>query len=37
VEALLEATYPRIARWNELGRALCAGFLAAAEGLRAAA
>ena len=36
-DALLEATRPRIARWNELGRSLCAGFLAAAEGLRAAA
>jgi GMP synthase (glutamine-hydrolysing) len=36
-EALLEATYPRIERWNELGRGLCAGFLATAEDLRAAA
>ena len=36
-EALLEATRPRIERWNELGQGLCAGFLAAAEGLRAAA
>jgi GMP synthase (glutamine-hydrolysing) len=35
--ALLEATRPRIERWNELGQGLCAGFLAAAEGLRAAA
>jgi GMP synthase (glutamine-hydrolysing) len=36
-EALLEATYPRIERWNALGRSLCAGFLDVAEGLRAAA
>jgi GMP synthase (glutamine-hydrolysing) len=36
-DALLEATRPRIERWNELGRTLCAEFLAAAEGLRAAA
>jgi GMP synthase (glutamine-hydrolysing) len=36
-DALLEATYPRMEAWNELGRSLCAAFLAAAEGLRAAA
>jgi GMP synthase (glutamine-hydrolysing) len=36
-DALLEATRPRIERWNELGRTLCAEFLAAAAGLRAAA
>ena len=36
-QALLEATHPRIERWNELGRSLCHDFLAAAEGLRAAA
>jgi GMP synthase-like glutamine amidotransferase len=30
-EALREATRPRIERWNELGRQLCAAFVEAAE------